>query len=102
MPSEAAPTWRIRPATEADVPSIFEIITDLAIYEKAPQEVKATEEKLRNTLFGPRPYAEVILAVEEDGRAIGMALFVSRSRLRSSVRPRSSSPSTVFHMLWDN
>ena len=47
----------------------------LGSYEKAPERVEATEEFLRKTLYGTRPYAEVVLAVDGE-TAVGMALFV--------------------------
>lgn len=65
---------RIRPATEADVPLILRFIRELAEYERLLHEVVATEDKLRATLFGARPAAEVVIA-EDDGEAVGFALF---------------------------
>jgi hypothetical protein len=70
----AMPSFKLRPATVDDVPSILDLIKELALYEKAPERVEATEDSLRKTLFGDRPYAEVVLAVEGE-RAIGMALY---------------------------
>lgn len=64
----------IRPATLDDVPQILQFIRDLAVYEKLEHEVVATEDKLRDTLFGERPAAEVIL-IEDEGRPVGFALF---------------------------
>jgi GNAT superfamily N-acetyltransferase len=64
----------IRPATERDVPLIFGFINDLAAYEKLSHEVTATEESLREALFGAKPAAEVLIAWF-DGRAVGFALF---------------------------
>jgi len=68
------PSFKLRPATVDDVPSILDLIKELALYEKAPERVEATEASLRRTLFGDRPYAEVVLAVEGE-TAIGMALY---------------------------
>src|SRR5579859_3673883 len=65
---------RIVEATEQDVPVILEMIRGLAEYEKLTHLVRATEDKLHATLFGPHPGAEVILAWIEDECA-GMALF---------------------------
>src|SRR4051794_13871852 len=56
--------FQIRPALVEDVPIILELIRDLATYERAPQEVTATEEQLTEVLFGHRPSAEVLLAFE--------------------------------------
>jgi GNAT superfamily N-acetyltransferase len=61
-------------ATDSDVPVILEFIRLLAAYEKLSPNVIATEDSLREYLFGPRPFAEVLLA-EHDGRAVGFALF---------------------------
>jgi GNAT superfamily N-acetyltransferase len=64
----------IRPATAADVPTIAQLIRDLAEYEKLSHEVVLDEAKLAHDLFGPRPYAEVLIA-EHAGDAVGFALF---------------------------
>jgi len=68
------PNFRIRNATPADVPLILSFIRKLAEYERLLHVVVASEELLRETLFGPRPYAEVIFAVEDDVE-VGFALF---------------------------
>jgi GNAT superfamily N-acetyltransferase len=64
----------IRPATVADVPIILELIRELATYERAPNEVAATEEQLVDVLFGPRPAAEVLVAFEQE-TPVGFAVF---------------------------
>ena len=56
--------FEIRPARVEDVPMILQLIRDLATYERAPDEVTATEEQLVDVLFGERPAAEVLLAFE--------------------------------------
>lgn len=65
---------QLRPAVRADVPEILRLIRALADYEKLSGEVVATETALAVTLFGDPPAAEVLLA-EEQGRAVGFALF---------------------------
>ncbi len=65
---------RIASAQETDVPVILDFIRQLAEYEKLSHEVEATEEALRQTLFGERPYAEVLLAYWDD-QPVGFALF---------------------------
>jgi GNAT superfamily N-acetyltransferase len=65
---------RIRPASPADVALILRFIRELARYEKLEDSVVATEEMIRETLFGARPYAEVIIA-EEGDTPVGFALF---------------------------
>ena len=64
----------IRFATPEDCPLIFEFICDLADYEKLSHEVVGNVEALRASLFGERPYAEVLVAHLHDEPA-GMALF---------------------------
>lgn len=64
----------IRDAVEADIPLILSLIRALAVYEKLEHKVVATEEVLRDSLFGARPYAETIVA-EEDGTPVGFAVF---------------------------
>jgi GNAT superfamily N-acetyltransferase len=66
--------FRIRTATEADVPQILQFIRDLAEYERLAHAVVATEDSVRTTLFGERRYAEVVILEEEAGAA-GFALF---------------------------
>src|ERR1700693_4741369 len=66
--------FTIRPASAADVPIILELIRALAIYERAPDEVTATEQGLAEVLFGKKPAAEILLAFEKD-RAVGFAVF---------------------------
>ena len=65
---------RIAPATAADTPIILSLIRELAEFERLLDEVTATEEQLRETLFGQRRSAEVVIARVEDEVA-GFALF---------------------------
>ena len=67
-------TLRIRPGELEDVPLIAELIRGLARYEKLEHEVVMTEEKLTDSLFGERRYAETLIA-ENDGEPVGFALF---------------------------
>jgi GNAT superfamily N-acetyltransferase len=69
-----SPDFTIRQAAAADVPIILQLIRDLATYERAPNEVTATEERLVDVLFGEKPAAEVLLAFAE-GRPVGFAVF---------------------------
>ena len=65
---------RIVPAQAADVPIILRMIKSLAEYEQLTHEVVATEDDLRQSLFGPRPAGEVVLAYAGE-TPIGFALF---------------------------
>jgi GNAT superfamily N-acetyltransferase len=64
----------IRPATRADVPAIVSLIRALAEYEKLADAVVLDEAALADHLFGPRPYAECLIA-EDAGAVVGFALF---------------------------
>jgi GNAT superfamily N-acetyltransferase len=64
----------IRTATIQDVPLILSFIKGLAEYERLSHEVAATEDSLRETLFGLNPAAEVLIAYSGD-RPAGFALF---------------------------
>jgi GNAT superfamily N-acetyltransferase len=64
----------IRCASESDVPTILGFIRALAKYEHLEHECFATEASLRQTLFGQRSYAEVVLACVDD-TPVGFALF---------------------------
>ena len=64
----------VRAASEKEVPLILAFIKELAEYERLSHEVVATEESLREHLFGERPVAEVIVA-EEGTDPAGFALF---------------------------
>jgi GNAT superfamily N-acetyltransferase len=55
-------TFKIRPATPDDAAVILELIRELADFEKLLHEVDGSEEKIRATLFGAKPAAEVLIA----------------------------------------
>jgi GNAT superfamily N-acetyltransferase len=64
----------IREVGEHEVPQVLSFIRELAEYERLSHEVVATEERLRESLFGPRRYAEVVFACIDD-EPVGFALF---------------------------
>ncbi|MBB4863980.1 GNAT superfamily N-acetyltransferase [Pseudomonas nitritireducens] len=68
------PRVTLRPAAPDDIPLILELIRELADYEKLVHEVQADAQRLHDHLFGPRPYAEVLIG-EVDGQPQGFALF---------------------------
>ncbi len=68
------PEVEIRTATEADVPLILSLIKELAEYERLAHEVSATEDILRESLFGERQGAEALIGYHE-GDPAGFALF---------------------------
>jgi GNAT superfamily N-acetyltransferase len=64
----------IRAATRADVPQILAFIRALAVYEREPDAVVATEQGLLSDGFGPNPYYFCLIA-ENDGAPAGFALY---------------------------
>ncbi len=64
----------IRPAGPADVPGIYQLIRDLAEYERALPHVTGTHEQLRAALFGPAPAVFAYVA-EHQGQLAGFALW---------------------------
>ena len=67
----------IRRAVKEDCPRIMELIRELALYEKAPEEVTATVEHLEESGFGPNPVWWAFVA-EVDGVVEGFALYYIR------------------------
>ena len=67
-------TMSIREAKPGDVADILRLIKDLATYEKAPDEVVATEQQLSAALFNSQPHVFAHV-VEVDERIIGMAVW---------------------------
>ncbi|GLW69102.1 putative acetyltransferase [Kitasatospora phosalacinea] len=65
----------IRTATPADVPFVHAMIRELAEYERALPEAKATEEQLHDALFGEHPAVFGLIAEEESGERVGFALW---------------------------
>ncbi|MBC3843946.1 GNAT family N-acetyltransferase [Streptacidiphilus sp. 4-A2] len=66
----------IRPATPADVPGIHAMVRELADYERALDDAKATEEQLHTALFGPHPAAFAHIAEDDTtGSVVGFALW---------------------------
>jgi GNAT superfamily N-acetyltransferase len=67
-------SFQIREAAEADVPVVAWFIRQLAEYERLVPQVTMTEETLRESLFGPRRAAEVLLGYFND-KPVGFAVF---------------------------
>ncbi|KND61768.1 Histone acetyltransferase HPA2 and related acetyltransferase [Candidatus Burkholderia verschuerenii] len=64
----------IRPATPADVGAICALMYELAEFEKLTHLFVATKEGVHDALFGARPSAEALVAVQ-DGEVVSYALF---------------------------
>ncbi|MGV9877099.1 GNAT family N-acetyltransferase, partial [Streptomyces cellulosae] len=69
----------IRAATVHDVPEIQAMIRELAAYEKAAEQARATQDQLRAALFGEHPAASVLVAEDDtSGDVVGFALWFPR------------------------
>ena len=64
----------VRPAGPDDVARIRELVLALATYERAAEQVKFTEQQLRDALFGAAP-AVYALVAETDGAVVGFAIY---------------------------
>jgi hypothetical protein len=73
----SVPEITVRFATADDTALLLRFIRELAVFERAPDAVVATEADLRHHGFGPEPNFEVILAFL-DGDPVGCALFHTR------------------------
>ena len=67
----------IRKATSYDCPRMMELIHELAVYERAPDEVTVTLQHFIDSGFGPNPVWWAFVA-EEDGIVNGFALYYIR------------------------
>lgn len=74
MPKSVLPNLSIRAATEQDLATIMQFVVDLAIYEKEPDAVVATESDFANALFGDNPQVHCLIA-EIDQQAVGFAVY---------------------------
>ncbi|MET9850229.1 GNAT family N-acetyltransferase [Streptomyces ossamyceticus] len=69
----------IRAATVNDVADIRAMVRELAAYERAVEQARATEEQLREALFGERPAAYALIAEDDGtGETVGYALWFPR------------------------
>lgn len=64
----------IRPGTKKDLPQVLDLIKELAEYERAPQEVDNTIERMEQDGFGPEKVFDFLVA-EENEKILGLALY---------------------------
>ncbi len=69
--------FEIRKASVTDVDSILELVNELAIFEKAPEQVTNTRELMIKEGFGANPAFECFLGIL-DGKVVGMSLYFFR------------------------
>jgi len=69
--------FSVRPATKNDLPQVLALVKELALYEKAPEEVTITLEELEKDGFGENPLYWIILA-ENENEIMGMSFYYIR------------------------
>ncbi|MCU0339671.1 MAG: GNAT family N-acetyltransferase [Spirosomaceae bacterium] len=70
-------TFTIRKGIPADIPHVFELVKELAEYEKAADQVTNTPEMMLHDGFGTDPVFGFYVA-EADGRIVGISLYYYR------------------------
>ncbi|MDB5132235.1 MAG: acetyltransferase family protein [Mucilaginibacter sp.] len=68
---------KIREARKEDCNRLLELVNELALFERAPQEVTVTTEEFEDAGFGNKPVWKAFVA-EVDGLIIGFALYYVR------------------------
>lgn len=68
----------LRLATKSDLPEILSLVKELALYEKAPEQVTNTLEKMEEDGFGAHPIFHTILAESTTDGIVGMSLYYFR------------------------
>ena len=69
--------YTIRKGIKSDLPGVLELIKELALFEKAPQEVAHTVEKMEADGFGPNPVFSFIVATL-DSKIVGIAIYFTK------------------------
>ncbi|MGH2622708.1 MAG: GNAT family N-acetyltransferase, partial [Sphingobacterium sp.] len=67
----------IRTAVKADCPRLLELIKELALYEKAPEQVTVTMEEFEDAGFGDHPTWGAFVG-EIEGHIVAMSLYYIR------------------------
>jgi GNAT superfamily N-acetyltransferase len=67
-------TIELRRGTEADIPGALELVRELAVYEKAPNEVEVSVEEMKNWGFGKDKVFDFFV-LEKAGKIVGIALY---------------------------
>ena len=65
----------VRRARRDDVPVVLELIKELATYEREPDAVVATEQHIRDALFGPDPKVFCLIAEDDGATVVGFAVW---------------------------
>jgi GNAT superfamily N-acetyltransferase len=77
LPLQGVGGLNIRVAVKADCPRLMELIHELALFERAPEEVTVTLEEFEDAGFGTKPVWKAFVA-EADGMIVAFALYYVR------------------------
>lgn len=69
--------YHIRPAQQEDCPAMLELIRELALFEKAPEQVSVSLSHFEESGFGEKPVWWAFVA-EDNQKIVGMALYYIR------------------------
>ena len=70
--------FTIRAAAKKDCPAMMDLVRELALFERAPQEVTVSMQHFEESGFGPNPVWWALVAETNDGQIAGMALYYIR------------------------
>jgi GNAT superfamily N-acetyltransferase len=70
--------FTIHEGRKEDLPKVLELIIELAIFEKAPDEVTNTVEDMERDGFGPNPLYGFFVAEDDESGIVGLALYYYR------------------------
>lgn len=68
-------SFSLRFAKPEDMPAVHALVKELALFERAPEEVLTSPEEISADAFGPRDYCKILVAEDENGSILGMALY---------------------------
>lgn len=71
-------SYIFRKAVKADCVQLLDLIKELAVYEKAPEEVIVTIEEMEESGFGKNPVWEAFVVEDAHSNLVGMSLFYIR------------------------
>ncbi len=70
--------YKLREGKKEDLPRVLELIRELALYEKAPEQVSNSLEMMEEDGFGPNPVYGMFVAEKKAGEIIGIAVYYNR------------------------
>jgi GNAT superfamily N-acetyltransferase len=75
VPADRPGAVTVRPARPQDVPAVVAMVHELAAYQRAPERCRLTAGQLQAALFAAAPTIRAHVAVDDDGRPVGFALW---------------------------